>query len=303
MGDASEELDWQEETYRVLGAEGVNGMFAKEKKMTTTLVPPRDGKKESGAPTKGLMLLVGHPKSGKTTTAAKFPRAYVLELEKQRGDRVEGKELRIHDIADTVKDGIIVKSALDEFGDVLELAIADDSIKTIVIDTVDELVGWISADILRTSGKDPNDVKPQEKNFAFWDALRNRIAALCDYLKESGKLIILVAHCKAPEKDEKGAVIVPAGINVPGKGGAYLAAHAEMIGYISKRIVGGRPVQYMSFNAPSDMAIWGSGIDELDGKEIMIPKDDPYKAFAAMFAPKTEPKPAALVKKSGSKNK
>ena len=268
--------------------------------MTTALVAPRDGKKTTGVPTSGLMLGVGHPKSGKSTTFAKFKNAYVLMLEKSGGDRIDGKGLRIHDVYETVdeKSGAVVKTALDEFGDVLELAIADDSINTIVIDTIDELVGWIEADILRSSGKDPASGKPTEKDFSFWNELKSRIQALCVYLKDSGKLVILVAHCKAPEKDSKGNVIVPAGINVPGKGGAYLAAQAEMIAYISKRIIGRKSVQYMSFNAPSDMALWGSRIEELDGKEFEVPKDNPYAAFAANFKTNGKPKPAKLRKKT-----
>lgn len=263
--------------------------------MTTTLVAPRDGKKVEGVPTSGLMLLIGHPKSGKTTLAAKFPGAYVLELEMNGGDRIEGSGLRIQDIRDEVSDdGVVVKTALDQFGDILELCIQESTIKTIVVDTIDELAELVGADILKSMGRDPKDTKPQDKNYVYWNELRNRVAALCDYLKASGKLVIMVAHCKAPEKSDTGQIITPAGINVPGKGGAYIAAQAEMIGYVSKRVIGGKMVQYLSFNAPSDLAIWGSRLEELDGKEIMIPKADPYSAFAAMFVTQQAPKAPKL---------
>lgn len=269
--------------------------------MTATLVGPRDGRKTQGMPTTGLWLAVGHPKSGKTSTFAKFPGAYVLELEKSGADYLEGKGLRIHEIEDTVEDGIVTKTALDEFGDILELALADDSIQTMVIDTVDQLALWIASDILRNAGKDPANTKPQEKDFTFWDALKSRIAALTDYLKSSDKLIVAIAHCKPPKTDEKGNVIVPAGLNVQGAGAAYLASHAEAICYISKRIVSGKPLQYASFNSPSDLAIWGSRVPELDGKEFVVPREDPYSAFAAQFATKSKPEPARLVKNGKKK--
>ncbi len=267
--------------------------------MTATLVAPRDGKKTTGVPTSGLMLGVGHPKSGKSTTFAKFKNAYVLMLEKSGGDRIDGKGLRIHDITETVdeKSGAVLKTALEEFGDVLELVLNDASINTVVIDTIDELVMWFEDDILRSMGKDPKSGKPTEKDFVFWNELKTRIRAFAEYMKDSGKLVILVAHCKAPEKDSKGNVIVPAGINVPGKGGAYLAAQAEMIAYISKRIIGRNSVQYMSFNAPSDMALWGSRLEELDGKEFEVPKANPYEAFAANFKTNGKAKPKTKLRK------
>lgn len=258
--------------------------------MGSTLVAPREGRKTSGVPTEGLILFTGHPKSGKSTTAAKFPEAYVLELEKNGGDRIDGSNLRIHDIKD-----------LDTFGEVLAQAIEDPGIRTIVIDTIDELESWMQADILKGQGKNPASGKPTEKNFEFWSELLARVEGLTTYLKESGKLVILVAHCKPPKTNEKGVVIVPAGINVAGKGGAYIAAQAEAIAYISKRVVGGKSVQFMSFNSPSDMAIWGSRIDELDGKEIMVSRSDPYGSFAALFAAKEAPKAAKLLPKPAAK--
>lgn len=273
--------------------------------MTATLVAPRDGRKTEGMPTKGLWLAVGHPKSCKTSTFAKFPGAYVLELEKNGADYLDGKGLRIHEIEDTVdpESGVVTKTALDTFGDVLSLAIEDDSISKIVIDTGDQLSLWIANDLLRNMGKDPANTKPDEKNFAFWDALKGRIAALTDYLKQSDKLIIILCHCRPPKTDEKGQIIQPAGINIQGAGSAYLASHAEAICYMSKRIVSGKPLAYASFNSPSDVAMWGSRVPELDGKEFVVPREDPYSAFAAQFTTKSKPEAAKLVGGAKAKKK
>lgn len=267
--------------------------------MTTTLVAPRDGRKVTGMPTSGFWLAVGHPKSGKSTTFAKFPGAYVLMTEKGGGDHIDGKGLRIHEIVDLwgkndKDEPVLVKTALDDFGDVLDLAISDDSVQTVIVDTIDQFALWVAQDILRSMGKNPNDTKPQEKNFSFWDELAKRINGFTDYVKDSGKLVIGIAHCKPPERDEKGQVVVPAGLNVQGKGAAYLASHADAICYIEKRIIGSRPQQFASFNAPSNMALWGSRIPELDGKEFLVPVADPYSAFAAMFVPAKPPAPTTL---------
>src|SRR5262249_43346985 len=91
-------------------------------------------------------------------------------------------------------------------------------------------------------------------------------------------------------------VITPAGINVSGKGGSYIAAQAEMIGYISRKSIGGKGIHFLSFRSESDMAIWGTRVEELADKEIQLSKADPYGSFAAMFdQPKQETKPVAKV--------
>ena len=69
--------------------------------MTTTAAAPPALVGFREATVKGLsndlFILVGNPKTGKTSLAAAFPGAYVLELEPKGGDRVDG---RIHEIPD-----------------------------------------------------------------------------------------------------------------------------------------------------------------------------------------------------------
>lgn len=244
------------------------------------LVQRREEPKTTGMPTSGLMLLVGHPKSGKTTFAVSFPHNYVLELEHGGADRLTG---RIHEIKN-----------LDEFSEILPQVIDDKEIKTLVIDSVDELAEWIEKDVEKT--------KPRDKDgWAFWGEFKDRIEGMTQYFKESGKLVILVAHCKPPEKDGQGRVITPAGINVSGKGGAYIAAQAEMIGYVSRKAVGGKGVHFLSFRSESDLAIWGTRVEELADQEIMLSKADPYGSFAALFERKEEARKPVEKIKNGRK--
>lgn len=250
--------------------------------MTMTLVAPRQEAPVKGMPTSGLLLLVGHPKSGKTTLAASFPNSYVLELEKNGADRVPFKGARIHDIND-----------LAAFQEIIPLIMAEDEIKTIVIDSIDELASWLQADIAKDAGVEfIGKPRPGVDSRQLWGEFAQRINGLTGYLKESGKLVILIAHCKAPEKDDQGRVITPAGINVSGKGGAYIAAQAEMIGFVGVRTVGGKGQHYLSFKAPSDLAIWRSRVDELQDREIILDKANPYKSIEAVF---DEPAPRPAV--------
>lgn len=248
-----------------------------------SLVAYRDEPKEAGLPSKGIFLLVGDEKVGKSTFAAAFPDSYTLALEKHRSERIKYGR-----IDDSIED-------LAAFGDVLELAINEPTIKTIVIDTIDVLAKWIADDIAKTAGIEfLGKVQKGVDNRALWGEFAQRVHGLTEYLESCGKLVIVVAHRRAAKLDDQSKVIKAAGINVSGQGGDFLAQRANVIGYIGVRVLGGKTVHYLSFRGESDRAIWRSGIDELRDQEVVIPETDPYGAFAALFGEKTpeRPKPA-----------
>ncbi len=247
---------------------------------TIKLAPPR-AKRKAGLPTDGLMLLVGHPKSGKTTLAASFPDSYVMELEKGGGDRISG---RIHDIA-----------GLNEFREVLKLVINEPSIKTIVIDSLDVLSDWLEEEIARARGLDSiTERKQGVDGFEMWGEYRKRIEALINYLKSSNKFTILIAHCREPKLDANGNLISPAGINMPGKAGSFIAAQADIIGYVYKKPLGSGTSYFVTFQG-GPLGAWGSRVDELNDKTLQLPGDNPYSAFEAVFKA-NEPKPVKQTK-------
>lgn len=255
--------------------------LSKETKMTATLVPYMDKPKETGIPKKGLFLLIGDVKSGKTTFAASFPASYVLELERGRGDRI--KRGRIHDIG-----------SLQEYGDVLDAALNEPSVETVVIDSVDVLAKWLQQEIsgpTRIFGKAEKGVD----TFDDYNEFEFNVRAMTDFLKASGKLVIIVAHRRMAKVDKDKNITKPAGINVPTTGGDYIAQQAEMVGFMGVRVLGNKAQHYLTFKGESDRAIWRSGIDELRDKETVIPESDPYGAFARMFDKQEERAPAKLV--------
>jgi hypothetical protein len=245
----------------------------------TALVPARP-KLKTGMPTEALMIAVGQPKSGKTSTAADFPSPYVLELEVGGGDRIAG---RIHDIKN-----------LNEFRDVLKAAITEPSIKTIVIDSIDVLSDWMETEIATSRGLETiTERKQGVDGFELWGEYRRRIEALVAYLKASKKFVILIAHCKEPKLDAGGNLVSPAGINLPGKAGSFLAAQADLIGYFYKKPLGSGTAHYITF-AGGPLGTWGSRVDELNDKTLQLPREHPYSAFEAVFQNET--------KKSGGKS-
>ena len=250
---------------------------------------------KTGLPTEGLFILVGHPKSGKTTLAASFPDSYVLELEEGGGDRVNG---RIHDIDN-----------LNDFRLALAAAISEPSIKTVVIDSIDVMSDWLEDEIAKQHGLDTISQRKEGVNsFAVWDDFKKRIEGMVDYFKKSGKLIILIAHCRAPKTDDNGAVVTPAGINVPGKAGGFLAAQADMIGFSYKKALGSGTAFFLTFRG-GPLGMWGSRVAELENQVLTLDRKNPYAAFAAVFAKgkgnANGGKPAAnkLVSKKKSKAK
>lgn len=232
------------------------------------LIKPRPAIKK-GLPKDGIFILVGLPKSGKTTLAASWPESYVLELEPGGGDRIDG---RIHDIRN-----------LQEFRDTLKLAIAEPSIKTIVIDSIDVLSDWIEDEVAHIAGLSSiTERKAGVDGWGLWSDLRKRMEALVSYLKSSRKFIILIAHTKDPKLDANGSIIIPAGINVSGKGASVIAANADAIGNCFKRQIGSTTKYFLSFQGGS-LGIWGSRIPELEDKTIELPRKNQYLAFAALF--------------------
>mgnify|MGYP001558628234 CR=1 FL=1 len=229
---------------------------------------------KKGLPTDGLMILVGMPKSGKSTLAASWPGSYVLELEPGGGDRIDG---RIHDI-----------KSLAEFREALKLAVADPAVKAVVIDSIDVLSDWFEEEIAKAAGlSSMTERKAGVDGWALWGELRRKLEAMVNFLKASGKFVILIAHTKDPKLDGSGSIVIPAGINVSGKGAGVIAANADAIGNSFKRQIGPATKYFLSFQGGS-LGIWGSRIPELEDKTVELPRENPYSAFAALFdaAPK-----------------
>ncbi|OGS32962.1 MAG: hypothetical protein A2218_10270 [Elusimicrobia bacterium RIFOXYA2_FULL_53_38] len=236
------------------------------------LVPPR-AKLKSGQPSEGLMVVVGQPKSGKTTFSASFPGSYVLELEPGGGDRISG---RIHDLTNVV-----------EFKEALKAALKDPSIKVVVIDSLDVLSNWMEDEVAKARGLESiTERKAGVDGFELWGEYRTRVEGLVAYLKASKKLIILIAHCREAKLDAAGNLVSPAGLNVPGKAGSYIAAQADMIGYAYKKPLGSGTAYFVTFQG-GPLGMWGSRIDELNDKTLQLPRENPYSAFEAVF--KSEP--------------
>jgi len=254
------------------------------------LAPPR-GKLKTGMPTDGLWILAGLPKAGKTSLSASIPNSILLELERGGADRIDGWVQEIPDIA-TFRQAVVA-------------AVEEPSIKALVIDSLDVISDWLEAEVAEKYELESISERKEGVNgFAVWKELRGKFEKLIGYLKTSGKLAVLVAHSKEPRIDADGKVVVPAGIQVPGKLGSYIAAEADAIGHCYKKQVGNATQYFVSFQG-GPLGTYGSRIPELEDKTIPLPKTNQWAAIQAaaeakppVAEPAKEPekKPAAKTK-------
>lgn len=245
---------------------------------SSILVGARPKKKE-GMLTSGLVVIVGLEKSGKSKLMASAPESYLLELDAGDADHLEG---RIADITPEVDEqGNITKSALDVFREHYAAALQDPSIRIIGIDTFNTFVKLQGQEIAEAAGlKRMTDRKEGVNGYALWDELEARILSFIDSVKNSGKLVLVAAHCKAPELDEDKHVVIPMGIDSYKKPGSILAKRADLIGYAYKKEVGGALEYRLSFKG-GPLGAWGSRVEALNDKEVRLDKNNPWASLVA----------------------
>lgn len=239
-----------------------------------TLAPPR-GKLKTGVPTDGLWIIVGLPKSGKSSLGTSIPGSVTLELEKGGADRLSGW---IQDIND-----------MTAFRQALKAAVAEPKAKAIVIDSIDILNDWMEAEVAAQFGLDSVSQRKEGTNsFEVWKELRARYEGMLGYLRATNKLVVFIAHCKEVKLDSDGRVVIPAGINIPGKLGSYVAAQVDVIGNCFKKQVGSKTEFFLSFQG-GPLGAYGSRISELEDKTITLPKTEQWGAIEALFKPGAQP--------------
>ena len=228
-------------------------------------------KKRVGVPTSGLFTVVGRPKTGKSSFALSFPDSYMLLLERESEEELEG---RVHGI-DSLKD----------FAEAMKAVCADKKIKTIVIDTIDALGDMVADSVAAKFGlKDMSEKKKGVSGFSLWGEYSKRMKNITKHLVDSGKLIIYLAHFKEEQRDEDGKIIKPARLQLNGSAASeFIGFRSKLTGNMYKVQEGGRTVHKLSFEGGL-AGQFGSWIKEVEGKTITIEDEKSgYKAFAELF--------------------
>lgn len=229
-------------------------------------------KLKSGMLTSGLFVLAGDEKSGKTSFMASFPNSYNLIIDQGGADRLSG---RFHEIKD-----------LATFRKAFKWAMQEPSIKTVGIDTLTGLCDFFEQEVADNHGLSSiTERKPGIDGFELWGEYNDKIEALVSYIKESSKLVISSAHLKPPTVDNNGNITAPAGLDLYPKAARIIGTKADVIGQTYKKQLASSTEYRLTFKG-SLAGKLGSRVDELNDKDIVLPKVNPYSAFEALFKTK-----------------
>ncbi len=165
------------------------------------------------------LLLVGEPKTGKSTLALAFPSPFFLNIDKNLDGprrRANGKTFYWDDPMVT-KDGKETepKDRWNRSMELLKEAAKDPNVKTIVIDSLtglcDYLVDHILNEVKRTEGKSIDRPRIQD-----YYSIKDMLARFAVFLREISKLkhVIIAAHQKA-DIDEA-TKMTRYSLNIPG---------------------------------------------------------------------------------------
>lgn len=231
-------------------------------------------KLKSGMLTDGLMVIVGDEKSGKSSLLASFPDSYILEIDKGGGDRINGRFHEINDLA--------------TFRKAFKWSMTDPSIKTVGIDTLTGLADFFEDEVATSHGLSSiTERKPGIDGFELWGEYNDKLEALVAYIKASKKLVVMTAHLKPAQMDQNGNITAPAGLDLYPKAARIIGTKADVIGQCFKKQLAQGSEYYLSFKG-SVAGKLGSRVDELNDREIKLPKVNPYSAFEAIFKTTTK---------------
>lgn len=228
------------------------------------LAAPRKAPRK-GIPTTGMLLFTGLPKSGKNTIALSIPGLVLLETEKMGADHLDGWVQEVGDLA--------------TFRLAFKAALKHPDCKAIGVSTFDKLLTWWQDELCAEYGVDSMSANLDGVNL--WVELRKKVEVFIEVTKTCGKLIVVLAHYKEPKLDKGGSLVVTNNLDAPGKLGGYVCAEADLIGACSKAKVGNKMVFKVSFVGGGEVGAYGGRVKELEGKEIVLPAENPWAAIVA----------------------
>lgn len=160
------------------------------------------------------LLLAGPPKSGKTSIAIQFPKPWLADCDNNMGGpvrraRVEGlaTDLR-YDTINFDDDGKQIEPAKrwTRLVDLTKKALVDDSIQTIVIDSLSAVNDYVCDHILSTKADSREKDKMTISDWIPFKTLFTRYITMCR--SYPGKYFIMTAHEPLEKDDATGLYIV-----------------------------------------------------------------------------------------------
>lgn len=227
----------------------------------------------TGLPSQLKLVLEGKSKVGKTTFAASFPGALIIECEPGGAAHVGCHVL------DLTKG----KNPLQGLRMAIEELRQDTRFETVILDTVDAVADFVAKEVCAELGISAIAEAPKGKrNGIQWEKYGSQITTIVGALIALPKHVVVLGHTKPASYDESGKLKSEEGLDIYGKAARILYARIDNIGHMSVINEGGVTKTMLSFRGGID-STRGSRHPALRDKEILIPRENGYAVFEKLF--------------------
>lgn len=244
--------------------------------MSTSILPAEKNKPTTGIPQYFKMIVEGPSKVGKTTFAASFPEALMIECEPGGAAHIGCHVLDISKGKEPLKG---LRMAIEELK-------GDTRFKTVILDTIDSVADLVAREVCAKLGIETiADAPKKERHGVQWEKYANEVTGLVGALIALPKNIIVLGHTKPATYEGEGDKRVmrnPEGLDIYGKAARILYARVDNIGHLKVVNEGGVLKRVLSFKAGLDCTR-GSRHPMLCDKEFILPRENGYSIFAALF--------------------
>lgn len=237
------------------------------------ILPGKPNTPASGLPSNFKAIIEGKSKVGKTTFAASFPGALLIECEPGGAAHVGCHVLDLTKGANPMKG---LRMAIEELR-------TDTQFKTVVLDTIDAVAEMVAKEICAELGISAIAEAPKGKrNGVQWEKYAMAITGIVGALIALPKHVIVLGHTKPATYDEQGTLKAMEGLDIYGKAARVLYARVDNIGHMSVVNDGGVTNTLLSFRGGLDCTR-GSRHPALRDAEIFVPRQNGYAAFEKLF--------------------
>lgn len=216
------------------------------------------------------LLLIGEPKSGKTTAALCFPKPFVLDLDnnlagaiRHHGDDFDMNELYFEDLEGVEQDKRWSAGVL-----AIKEACASPDVETIIIDGLSIMAELLMRHILANTKRDSSNSKliiagEDCMQMNQWTPFKNLMSGIIMACKSSGKRLVFLCH-EAPLTDKNGAVLSYRPM-IPGSLKNNIAGYFTDVWRCESGVKAQKPFYRIRFAPKSMMQIGNSlGIKDID---------------------------------------
>lgn len=242
------------------------------------LLPEKPNIPVTGLPKHIKLVLEGKSKVGKTTFAASFPDALMIECE------IGGAAHVGCHVLDLTKG----KVPLNGLRQAIEELRNDTRFKTIILDTIDATADLVSQEICaKYSIPSIAEAPAKKRKGVQWEEYKMGITGIVGAFIALPKNVVVIGHTKPATYDDAGKLKTEEGLDIYGKAAREVYARIDNIGHMYVVNEGGVTKTVLSFRAGLD-STRGSRHPALRDREIVLPRDNGYAAFEKLFTPEVK---------------